>query len=112
MPARVVGRMQWRETGSIVVDVPRERVEAVLSRWMDTDPSVRRVSPERFEVLAPNAGLSTFIVRDDGSRTRVIHARTSPMQVSRGLRAREALRGQVEEELARVERLVRAYAEP
>lgn len=104
--------MQWREAGSIAIDAPRERVEAVLSRWMETDPTVRRVSPERFEAGAPEMGLSTFILREERpGATRIIHARTAPMSIGK-VRARDELRSEVEAELQRVERLVRAYGQP
>ena len=104
--------MHWRETGSVLVDAPQERVFEVLARWMETDPQARVVSPQRLESDAPGDGLSTFILRSDGSRTRVIHARAAPMAVSKSMRAREELREKVEEELQRVQRLVAAYGAP
>lgn len=96
----------------MLVDAPSERVFEVLSRWMETDPQARVVSPQRLESQAPGDGVSTFILRADGSRTRIIHARVAPMAVARAKRAREELREKVEEELQQVRRLVAAYGAP
>lgn len=105
-------RMRLRETASITLDATPERVGEVLSRWMETDPAMRRTETGRFETTARDAGLATFILRGDGSRTRVIHARDAPLSLRAGFRARENLRQEVVEELDRVERLVRAYGAP
>lgn len=101
--------MLWRETGSIRLHAPRERVQHVLARWMETDPHARLVAPDRFESADEARRVSTFILREEGDATRVIHAKSAPMALGRG---RPPLREEVEAELAQVERLVQAYAGP
>jgi hypothetical protein len=91
-----------RETGSIVVNAPRERVFEVLQRDMASMAAAVRATPaERLE-----SGPSTFVLRDAPGGTRVIHARSRPGYLLSPSEPRHELRAAVEAELLRVQRLV------
>lgn len=96
--------MRLRETGSIHLDAPRERVYEVLAQRLAREPGVR-ASHDRLESTRRD-GVSTFILKEDARGTRVIHARTGRAALS--LRPREGLRQEVEAELVRLQRLVDA----
>jgi len=85
-----------RETGSIMVRAPRERVYEVLAASFQGEPRLRVEPGERVE-----AGFSTFVLQDaPGGGTKVIHARSAEATLPQlGPRPREALRAQVELEL-------------
>ena len=88
--------MHLRETASIVVAAPPERVAVALERR-----EARRVAPDRFE-----SERGTFVLREAAGGTRVVHARAEPGLALGG--PREALRHRVEAELRLVRRLVEA----
>ena len=83
--------MPLRETGSIVVAAPPERVASALEQR-----AAQQVAPGRFE-----SGAGTFVLRQTASGTRVVHARTGAFGTPR-----EDLRHRVEAELFLVRRLV------
>lgn len=93
--------MALRETGSIVVPAPRDRVFAVLAQRMAREPGLRTVFDERIE-----SRRKTFVLSDDlGGGTRVVMAR---IEEKPGLpAAREDLRLAVSEELLSLQKLVR-----
>lgn len=85
-----------RETGSIMIRAPRDRVYQALAASLSGEPRLRVEPGERVE-----AGLSTFVLQDaPGGGTKVIHARAAEAALPQlGPRPREALRAQVEMEL-------------
>ena len=95
-------KVALRETGSILVNAPRDRVFEVLRRDVAALGSAVRETPrERIE-----AGVSTFVLRDAPGGTRVIHARSRPGHLLSPIEPRHELRAAVEAELMRVQRLV------
>lgn len=87
-------RAPLRETGSILVPAPRDRVFEALAAEFASASAVRVEPGERVE-----AGLSTFVLKDaPGGATQVIHARAAPTNYAK-LGAREELRAQVDFEL-------------
>lgn len=100
--SRVVMQVALRETGSILVNAPRERVFELLRQDMAvTAAAVRATRAERLE-----AGPATFVLRDAPGGTRVIHARSRPGSLLSAAEPRHELRAAVEAELLRVQRLV------
>jgi hypothetical protein len=91
-----------RETGSILVNAPRERVFELLRADMAAMASAVRATPaERLE-----SGPATFVLRDAPGGTRVIHARSRSVFLLSPAEPRHELRAAVEAELLRVQRLV------
>lgn len=100
---------QRRETGSILLPAPRERVFELLRDAVDPDGQARTTGDERLVLQHRHGGASTFVLRDEpGGRTRLIGARTAapglPSLFTHETRLREA----VEADLFRVQRLVDA----
>ena len=97
-------RLAVRETGSILVQAPRERVFEVLRRELAHAPDLRATPSERLE--ARRAGeASTFVLRDAPGGTRLFHARTREHPILPRQSSRDKLRAAVEAELLRVQRL-------
>lgn len=92
--------MGFRETGSIVVNAPRERVFDVLhERLLATDPGLHSVAAQRIE-----SRLRTFVLQDapHGTGTRIVLGRTAPTLRAR----RDELRRDVASELLALQKLV------
>lgn len=92
--------MTLRETGSISLSAPRDRVFAVLQERMRLEPGVRTVRNDRIESLR-----TTFVLRDESGGTRVVMARleSGPMFPA----TRDDLRSAVSQELLTLQKLVR-----
>ena len=98
-------KVELRETGSILVHAPRDRVFEVLRRDIAAGAEAVRATPsERLE-----AGAATFVLRDAPGGTRVIHARSRPGFLLSPTEPRHELRAAVEAELLRVQRLVHEH---
>ena len=94
--------MPLRETGSIVVPAPRDRVFAALAERMAGEPELRTVFDERLE-----SRRKTFVLSDSvGGGTRVVMGRTAEKPSFPA--AREDLRLAVSEELLSLQKLVRS----
>jgi hypothetical protein len=90
--------MARRETGSILVNAPRERVfEALQERLAKTGSDVRSIRAERIE-----SDRRTFVLQDAASGTRIVLGRTAPTLGAR----RDELRDQVAQELLALQKLV------
>lgn len=83
--------MPLRDTASIVVAAPRDRVEFALERR-----EALRVAPDRFE-----SAQGTFVLRETPAGTRVVCSGTQPFG-----RGRDELRHRLEAELFLVRKLV------
>lgn len=96
-----------RETGSILVRAPRDRVFEALRHRLAAEPGVRALDGARLEAERGDRR-TTYVLRDAPDGTRVILARTEP--ALRGLFAgpREELRTAVQAELFQVQRLLGA----
>jgi hypothetical protein len=92
--------MPLRETGSIVVPAPRDRVYAIIAERMASEPGLRTVFDERIE-----SRRKTFVLSDDVGGTRVVMARTEEKPVLAA--ARDDLRLAVSEELLSLQKLAR-----
>jgi hypothetical protein len=91
-------RVALRETGSILVKAPADRVFEVLKASMQGEPQLRAEGERRIE-----SSLSTFVLRDAPGGTQVIHARREDATLGAMRRPREELRAQVELELFRLQ---------
>ena len=94
--------MPIRETASILVRAPRDRVFALLERRVGDAPGLVRVPSQRLE-----SRQDTFVLRDEAEGTRVVLARQEP-GFAFAPRPREALRQSVADELLTLQRLVDA----
>lgn len=94
-------RVPLRETGSILVNAPRDHVYEVLRRHMADAPDLRATPAERLETTG-----RTFVLRDAPGGTRVIHALSRPTLPVPGPGPRHELKAALEAELLRVQRLV------
>lgn len=91
-------RLPLRETGSILLHAPRERVYALLRRDMADAPGLRATPAHRLEAAHEGA---TYVLRDEGAGTRLFHARSREGVFL----SRDELRAAVHAELLRVQRL-------
>jgi hypothetical protein len=87
-----------RETGSILVRAPRDRVFEALMASMQGEPGLRAEEARRLDTP-----LSTFVLRDAPGGTQVIHARAAPAALA-GPRPREELRATLELELFQLQK--------
>ena len=88
-------RAALRETGSILVPAPRDRVFEAIRASMEGEPGLRAEGSRRVE-----SPFSTFVLRDaPGGATEVIHARRESLTLGASRRPREELRAQVELDL-------------
>lgn len=92
--------MALRETGSIVLAAPRDRVFETLRARMLQEPGLRTMTAERIE-----SERKTFVLRDAPGGTRVVLARLANGPALRA--GRDELRLAVSEELLSLQRLVR-----
>jgi hypothetical protein len=90
--------MALRETGSILVSAPRDRVFEVVRARMQQEPGLRTMTAERIE-----SERSTWVLQDapDGG-TRVVHAL---VQSAFLVRPKAELRRAVTDELLAVQKL-------
>lgn len=101
-------RASIRETGSILVNAPRDRVYELLRSRLATEPDLRE-APDRIEAFRPGVGLTTFILRDAPGGTRLIHGRSRDAPMVPTNRPRDELRAAVAAELFDVQRVVEAW---
>lgn len=98
-------RVPLRETGSIVLQAPRDEVSDLLERQLGREPGFRR-SAQRIEAGRGDE-MQTFVLFDaPEGRTRVVHARTEKATFGNLNRPREELREAVEAELFRLQRML------
>ncbi|GEM_PF-3906945 len=91
-------RAALRETGSILVRAPRDRVFEAIKEAMEGEPDLRAEAARRVE-----SPFSTFVLRDaPGGGTEVIHARRESLTLGASRRPRDELRAQVELDLFRL----------
>lgn len=98
-------RVHLRETGSILVTAPRDRVYEILRREMTDQPGLRDQPGHRLDAEAAG-GARTWVLRDEAGGTRVIHARSRSATILPAAGPRDELRAAVEAELLRVRRMV------
>lgn len=89
--------MALRETGSILVNAPRDHVFEVVRQRMAEEPGLRTISAERIE-----SARSTFVLRDAPGGTRVVHARVATTFM---MRPGAELKQAVSEELLLIQKL-------
>lgn len=107
-PERVYTRgvAQIRETGSIVVSAPRERVFAHLRARMAGEPGLHE-GADRLDGRA-----RSFVLRDAPGGTRIIHARSRESAFVPSWRGRDELRAAVAAELFDLQRAVESFDAP
>jgi hypothetical protein len=100
---------QRRETGSVVLSAPRERVLEILCEGVDPRASVQVEGVDRLVVDGRDGARSTFVLRDEpGGGTRLIHARAEAPSLRTLFQPESRLREAIEADLFRIQRLVGA----
>lgn len=95
-------RVPLRETGSILVNAPRDHVFDLLRSQMAHAPDLRETPRERLETAE-----RTYVLRDAPGGTRIIHAISrSTLLPNPGPGPRHELKAAIEAELLRVQRLI------
>lgn len=105
-------RVALRETGSILVNAPRDQVMDLLRTKMANEPGRVRVMDTRVQADRPGDRVHTFILRDAPGGTQVIHARSERAPITLFSKPREDLRLAVQAELFEVRHLVEATRQP
>lgn len=99
---------QRRETGSVVLPAPRERVFQILREQVDPAARTEAEGVERL-VVEHRGARSTFVLRDaPNGHTRLVHARATRPGLAGLLTPEGRLREAVEADLFRVRCLVDA----
>ncbi len=88
--------LEVRETGSIIVPARKDEVLGVLGQIIG---SGARVGPDRFESFG-----STYVLRERGDATQIIHARSESTPMALAHREREELRRAVQSDLFDLQR--------
>lgn len=101
-------RVALRETGSILVQAPREQVMDLLRTKMATEPGRVSVMETRVRADRPGDRVLTFILRDAPGGTQVIHARSERAPLGLSSKPRDDLRLAVQAELFEVRHLAEA----
>lgn len=103
---------QRRETGSVVLPAPRERVFQILRQQVDPARVAIAEGTDRL-VVETHGARSTFVLRDaPGGQTRLVHARSTRPGLVSFFTPETRLREAVEADLFRVQRLVDAERRP
>lgn len=87
-----------RETGSILIRAPRQRVYDELKASLADQPNLHAEAARRLDT-----DMATFVLRDAPGGTEVIHARSANAALPVMTRPREELRAAVELELFKLQ---------
>lgn len=101
-------RVAIRETGSILVNAPRDEVLDLLRSKMSGEPGRVSVHETGLRADRPGDRVLTFVLREAPGGTQVIHARSERAPVSLFSKPRDDLRLAVQAELFQVRHLVEA----